>query len=140
MTVIRTLQGAAFLFIGTWVVHTADHGRRGVEATTETVLWSGTIVGLLAAVSITLILVRHAAAPAIASVVFPAIAFGVTASHMLPDWGALSDPLLVESTTDGWSIIAAGGEIIAATILGTLAVRVMMRNQYAWAISNSNWV
>ncbi len=139
MFVFRTMRGAAYLFIGAWVVHTADHARRGLDATTEAVVWAGTVVGLLAAVSITLILVRHPSAPAVAAVVFPAIAIGVIASHMVPEWSALSDPLLVDSTTDGWSIVAAGGEIIAAIVLGTNAVRVMMRNQYAWTIEAVRW-
>lgn len=139
MSRFQTLPGAALLFVGAFVVHNADHARRGVAATSEAVVWSGTVVGLLAAVSITLILVRHPTAPAIAAVVFPAIAFGVTASHILPEWSVFSDPLLVDSTTDGWSIAAASGEIIASVILGALAVRVLMGNGYTWRITEANW-
>lgn len=139
MAELKTLRGAALLFIGTWAVHTLDHARRGVDATTDAAVWAGTITGLLAAVSLTLILTHHPTAPAIAAAVFPAIALGVSASHLLPDWGVLSDPLLVDSVTDGWSIIAASGEIVAAVILGILATRIMMRNQYAWSISPTHW-
>ena len=73
---LGTLQGAAVLFIATWVVHTADHARRGIDATTEAVVWAGTFTGLLAAVSITLILVKHPTAPMVASAVFLGIAAG----------------------------------------------------------------
>ena len=139
MTRLQTLQGAALLFIGTWIIHTADHARRGLTATTEAVVWVGTAVGLLAAVSVTLIFVRHPTAPAIAAAVFPAIALGVTATHLFPGWGVLSDPLLIGSTTDNWSIVAATGEIVAAAILGVLAVRVLMRNDFALQISETRW-
>ncbi len=139
MARLQTLQGAALLFIGTWIIHTADHARRGLAATTEAVVWSGTAVGLLAAVSVTLIFVRHPTAPAIAAAVFPTIALGVTASHVFPDWGVLSDPLLIDSTTDSWSIVAATGEIISAAVLGTLAIRVLMRNNFALQISEARW-
>ncbi len=139
MSRLRTLQGGAFLFIAAWVVHTADHARRGVDATTEAVVWSGTLAGLMAAVSITLILVKHPTAPAIATAVFLGIAVGVSATHLLPDWGVLSDPILVESTTDGWSIVAVVGEIAAALFLGALSLQVTMRNHYAWRISNAHW-
>ncbi len=133
---LTTLPGAAALFLLSWLVHTADHMRRGVAATTDAVVWAGTSVALLAAVALTLIFVRHPTAPAFAAVVFPAIAIGVTATHLAPDWGALSDPLLVDSTTDGWSILAASGEIVAAVIVGAVAIRILMRHAYAWRITN----
>ena len=136
---LKTLRGASLLFIATWLIHTSDHARRGLTATTESVVWAGTAVGLIAAVSITLILVNHPTAPAIAAAVFPAITIGVLASHMAPQWSRLSDPLLVDSTTDTWSIFAAGGEIVAAIILGTIAMRVMMRHGFAWRIDNAAW-
>ena len=133
------LQGAAALFVATWIVHTADHARRGVGATTDAVVWVGTFVALVAAVSITLIAVRHPTAPAIAAAVFPAIAIGVTASHMLPDWGVLSDPLLVDSASDGWSIAAVSSEIVGAALLGAVAFGIMRRNGYAWTIPAEEW-
>lgn len=94
---------------------------------------------LLAAVAITFILTRHPVSPAVAAAVFPAIAIGVTVSHMLPGWGALSDPLLVDSNTDAWSIIAASGEIVAAAILGVVALSIMKRNGYAWSKPADRW-
>ncbi len=139
MSSLTSLRAGAFVFIAAWLVHTADHARRGLDDTTETVVWAGTFVGLLAAVSITLILVRHPTAPAIAAVVFPSIAFGVIASHLVPEWSALSDPLLVESATDRWSILAASGEIIAAVMLGVAAVRVMRRNEFAFRTPDASW-
>lgn len=134
-----TLKWAAIAFVLTWLGHTADHARRGLTATTEEVVWGGTFVGLLAAVSITLILTGHAIAPMVAAVIFPSIAFGVAATHLLPGWGFLSDPILVDSTTDGWSIVAVVPEIVAAAVLGAVALRVMVRHGYARSIDADHW-
>ena len=136
---LGSLKGAAWLFIATWTVHTLDHARRGVDASPEGVFWAGTAVALLAAVVITLILTDHPTAPALALMSFPAIAVGVTASHLPPKWGPLSDPILVDSATDGWSVPAVGGEIVAALWLGYVAFRIMRRNDYAWSISAPGW-
>ena len=84
-----TLKVAAVLFAATWVIHTLDHARRGLADSPEAVIWAGTIAALMAAVVITLITVGHPTAPAMAAAVFPSIAFGVSASHFLPDWSAL---------------------------------------------------
>lgn len=137
--IANRLRLPGLLFVATWSVHTADHARRGVGATTEAVLWGGTFVGLIAAVALTLIFVGHASAPALTAAVFPAIAIGVSATHLLPGWGALSDPILVDSTTDTWSIIAVAGEIAAAAYLGSRALQLMRSNSFAWSIPISRW-
>lgn len=134
-----TLKQASMLFVMSWVAHTADHARRGLTATTESVVWAGTFVGLLAAVSITLILARHVVAPMVAAVVFPSIAVGVAATHLLPKWGVLSDPILVDSTTDAWSIVAVVPEIVAAALLGTAALRLLALHGYSRSIDPARW-
>jgi len=139
MKTLATMHGAAWLFVGAWTVHTLDHARRGLEAAPEGVTWAGTMVGLLAAVSITLIVVRHAAAPIVAVAVFPSIALGVAATHLLPGWGPLSDPILFDSTTDIWSVPAVLIEIIAATWLGLVAWRVVRANGYSSSIPPRSW-
>ncbi len=136
---LNPLRVPGLLFIGSWMVHTADHARRGLGATTEAVVWGGTFVGILAAVALTLIFVGHATAPAVAAAVFPAIAVGVCATHLLPGWGVLSDPILIESTTDGWSIVAVFGEIAAAGYLGAVALQLIRAHSFAWNIPISRW-
>lgn len=134
-----TLKQASMLFVASWLVHTADHARRGLTATTEAVVWGGTLVGLLAAVSITLIAARHAVAPLAAAIVFPSVAIGVAATHLLPKWGVLSDPILVDSATDAWSIVAVVPEIVAAAVLGAVALRVLSRHGYSRSIEPASW-
>lgn len=133
------MKGAAWMFVGSWTIHTLDHARRGVDASPEGVTWAGTFVGLMAAVAITLIVVGHRVAPALAVVVFPSIAVGVTASHLLPSWGPLSDPILFDSATDAWSIPAVTIEIVAAMWLGFVAWRIVRANGYSWSIPPQRW-
>lgn len=134
-----SLQGAGWLFVAGWTVHTADHVRRGVAASPDGVVWAGTFIGLLAAVALTLIFTGHPSAPMVAASVFPAIAIGVMASHLPPQWGELSDPILVDSNTDGWSVVAVMSEVLAAAWLGFLALRVLRRNRWGSAIPRDRW-
>lgn len=133
------MKGAAWLFIASWCVHTADHARRGLDASPEGVFWAGTFVALLAAVAVTLILSGHGVAPVVAAAVFPAIAFGVVASHLPPEWGPLSDPILVESNTDGWSIPAVMVEVVAAAWLGLVALRLLRQHGFSSSIPEPAW-
>ncbi len=134
-----SLKGAAWLFALSWCIHTADHARRGIAASPEGVVWVGTFVAMLATASITVIFSGHSAAPIMAATVFPAIAFGVAASHFLPEWGPLSDPILIGSVSDGWSIPAVSAEVGAAAWLGWVAFRIVRRNDYSHDIPAAAW-
>ena len=134
-----TLHTGAWLFIATWFVHTGDHLRRGLAASSDSVFTGGTFAAILAAVAITLIFTRHAAAPAVAAVIFGAVAVGVSAVHLLPDWGPASDPILVGSNSDGWSIIAVGVEIAAAAVLAVVALRILRAHGFAARIDANAW-
>ncbi len=136
---VLTLRGASWLFGATWLGHTFDHIRRGVDATSDAVVWAGSTVGMLAAVAVTLVVVGHDIAPAAVTVVFLSIAVGVSATHLLPDWGALSDPVLVESTTDAWSIAAVCGEVAGAVLLGVVGLRVLAVNGYGARVPSDRW-
>jgi hypothetical protein len=139
VTWIGSLKGGAALFIASWFIHSADHARRGLDASPEGVIWAGTSVAMLACVAITLILTGHGAAPMVAAAVFPSIAIGVTASHLPPDWGPLSDPILVESNTDLWSVAAVMIEVAAALWIGLIAFRVLRRHAFAARIPEPAW-
>ncbi len=139
MTWARSLKGGAWLFALSWCIHTADHARRGLFASPEGVIWGGTFVAILATAAITVIFSGHSVAPIMAAAVFPAIAFGVAASHFLPEWGPLSDPILIDSVSDGWSIPAVSAEIAAAAWLGWVALRIVRRNNYSHEIPVAAW-
>ena len=120
------LKPPALVFIATWLVHTGDHLRRGLENTSEGVTWAG----IVAAIALTLIFTKHHAAASVSAVVFSSLAFGVTATHLAPDWGYFSEPLLFDSQTDVWAAVAAVPEIIAAAWLGLVAFQLIKSNGF----------
>ncbi len=133
---VRTALGwPAVIFTATWVIHTADHVRRGTETTPDGVIWGGTLVAVLASVALTLIATGHPIAPMATALVFPAIAIGVAASHLLPDWGWLSEPLLIEPVADRLAAAAASLEIVGAAYLGWCGLRIVRANGYRLLVS-----
>lgn len=115
---ISTLKGAGAVFAVTWLVHSADHVRRGTDVTPDGVIWAGTIAAVLASIALTLIFTEHRLAPFAAAAVFSSLAIGVTASHFAPAWGYFSEPLLIDSATDAWAALAAAPEVLASAWLG----------------------
>ena len=125
-----SLRVPALVFIATWLVHTADHVRRGLENTSDGVTWAGTLAAVLAAIALTLISTEHNSAAMVSAAVFPSIAFGVAATHLAPGWGYFSEPLLFDSQTDVWATIAVVPEIVAAAWLGERSFREVRNSGY----------
>jgi len=115
-----SLRPAAAVFVAGFLLHNADHARRGIDAVTDHVVWAGTAVAVVAAVIITLVVTDHPQAPLVAAAGGLGIAVGVGATHLLPDWGVLSDPLLDLSATSWIAVLA---EIGGALLLGITAAR-----------------
>jgi hypothetical protein len=88
----QVLRYAALLFLVGFVLHTADHFRRGLGVLTPEVFWAGIASSVLALAAITLALIGHRLAP-LAAVAVGFTAFGIAAVHLAPDWGAFSDSL-----------------------------------------------
>lgn len=120
----RSLGVAALLYGGAFVVHNADHARRGIEATPEALVWAGTGIAMLTAVILTMIAVRHPQASLFAAAGGATIAVGVTLSHMLPKWGPLSDPL-PGGRVDAFTWFAVIGEIAGAIVLALAGLRAL---------------
>ncbi|MEM7337703.1 MAG: hypothetical protein AAF467_03580 [Actinomycetota bacterium] len=133
----NTLIGAGAIFALTWLIHTADHVRRGLADTADGVTFAGTLAAMLIAVCLTLIATGHRAAAASAAVVGPTVAFGVAAAHLLPPWGYFSESLLFDSTADRWALLAVIPEIVAALWLGWVGWRELAANNYQIAPANS---
>ncbi|HYD10127.1 MAG TPA: hypothetical protein VEA78_08495 [Acidimicrobiales bacterium] len=115
-----TLKAAATVFVVGFLLHNADHARRGIDAITDHVVWAGTAVAMIAAVVLTLVCTDHQSAPLASAAAGFGIAVGVSATHLLPDWGVLSDPLLDLSAT---SWVAVFAEIGGALLLGATGAR-----------------
>jgi hypothetical protein len=122
------LRAAAVLFGAGLVVHTADHLRRGLDVVTSQVLWGGNVLAALALVAIALVFARHHAAPAVAAIVGFTAAVGVSASHLLPHWSALSDSL-PDGNVDALTWFAVLLEISGALALGVAGVMALRRSR-----------
>ncbi len=61
-----------------FAIHNADHVRRGFDEVRDGVIAGGTLVAMMAAVMLTLVVLRHRAAPAACAVIGATIAVGVS--------------------------------------------------------------
>jgi hypothetical protein len=85
----RTLRIAAVVFLAGFVVHNADHVRRGVDVITAEVFAGGVVISLMAVTALALIALRHQAAPFVAMIVGFATVVAVSGSHLLLGLAAL---------------------------------------------------
>ncbi len=118
----RTLRFATLAFVAAFIIHNADHARRGVDASPEPVVWAGTAAAMLTAAIVTLVATRHGAAPRAAAIVGAAIAIGVAVTHLTPSASPLTDPLTVSGISP-LSWIAVLGEIITAMALSIAGLK-----------------
>lgn len=125
----RAVRGAAAVFAAGFLVHNADHARRGIDIVTDHVIWAGTTVAMLAAVVLTLIATRHALAPFAAAVAGFSIAVGVSLSHLVPRWSAFSDPL-PGGEVDAFTWVAVLAEVGGALLLGLAGLATARRQGY----------
>src|SRR3954447_17800138 len=90
----RPLVQASAIFAHGVALHTTDHLRqtRGIGALAPEVMIGGTLVVVAAVVTLVMALRGHERAPLVATVFGFATAIGVTASHIAPYLGPLSDP------------------------------------------------
>jgi hypothetical protein len=105
-------------------VHVIDHLRRGQGSVSETLYVLGNLSLVLEVVAITLVLVRHHVAPAVATAAGFSLAVGFAAAHWLPHWSPLSDPIWEVESLVGLSVVASGAEIVAALALAITGLAV----------------
>jgi hypothetical protein len=122
----RILRTAALVFAAGFVVHNADHMRRGFDVVTDEVILAGTLVAMIAAVTLTLVFTRHPLAPLAAGASGFAIAVGVSLSHLVPEWSSLSDAL-PGGDVDAFTWIAVLAEVLGALAMGAAGVYVMQQ-------------
>jgi hypothetical protein len=122
----RMLRIAAAVFAAGFVVHNADHVRRGVDTITAQVFAGGIVVSVLAVLAIALIVMRHSAAPLVAAVVGIATVVAVSASHLLPHWSVFSDAF-PGAHVDGLSWFAVVFELAGAAVLAAAGIAAMRR-------------
>lgn len=116
---LRTLRWAALAYALGLTLHTADHFRRGVDATTPAIVLLGTFGLVVGAIAIVLSLLGHLRAPLAAAVVGVPKAVAVSAVHLLPTWSATFSDSFVSGGVDGWTWAAGLTEIGGLLALGT---------------------
>ncbi|MEQ1787513.1 MAG: hypothetical protein ABL966_10695 [Acidimicrobiales bacterium] len=124
------LRRAAVVFALGFLVHNADHVRRHLGDISEHVVWAGTVVAMVGAAVLTLIATRHPLAPFAAAAAGFGIALGVTATHLLPQWSAFSDPL-PGGEVDLATWVAVLAEVAGALVLGASGLAILRRDGYA---------
>ena len=123
----RFLTYAAVFYAAGWLIHTADHFRRGVDVVTTQVLVLGSVAAVLQLIAIGAVLSRHRLAPLLAAAVGLPDAVGIAAVHLLPHWSSLSDTFLgVHGTGVNWlSWIAVVAEVAGALLFGAAGAWVL---------------
>ena len=121
------LRAAGLLFFAGFLIHNADHFRRGLDVLTPQVLLVGTLGGLVSLAAIALVLVNPDLQTArVAAAVGFTMAIGVTVVHLLPTWSAFSDSLLA-GHVDAFTWVAVVSEIAGALVFGWQGARAWQR-------------
>jgi hypothetical protein len=126
MDPMRALRISASIYAFGLVVHTFDHFRRGLDASSAEVLWAGNLSTLLGVVAIVLVFSGHRWGPALAALTGIPVAVGVAAVHLLPSWSALSDSF----PAGGNGITALSWTVVSIEIAGALAMGIT--GLFAW--------
>ena len=126
MDPMRALRISAGVYAFGLVVHTFDHFRRGLDASSPQVLWAGNLSTLLGVIAIVLVFGGHRWAPAVAAITGIPVTVGVAAVHLLPSWSALSDSF----PDGGHGISALSWIVVSIEIVGALAMGIA--GLFAW--------
>lgn len=120
------LLGASALFVAANIAHTLDHFRQGTGRLSGYVMAGGTMISILAALTLFLALTNHPRTALVATFTGLYSALGVSAAHLLPHWGVFSDSypdLGVDAAA--WIIVVF--EIAAGFLLGFAGLRELRR-------------
>jgi hypothetical protein len=121
-----TLTLAAAAYVAANVLHTLDHLRQGTGGLATEVLAGGTVLSILAVVTLVLAVRRHPRAALWAAVVGTWSALGVVASHMAPHWSAFSDSYFeIHADAVSWAVMLL--EVAAAAYLGLVGFTELRR-------------
>jgi hypothetical protein len=117
---------AAAAFVGANVLHTLDHLRQGTGDLATDVLAGGTVLSILAVVTLVLALRHHPRASLWAAAVGTWSALAVAASHIAPHRSAFSDSYFeIDVDALSWAVMLA--EVVAAAYLGLVGFRELRR-------------
>ncbi len=126
---MRPLVVVNLAFIAAIALHNGDHmlfQDRGVDALSTEVVVAGTLLVVLAIIGLAFTLVGHPWAPVLAAIIGFGAAISVTLGHVVPHWGAFSDPYSDLSLPAlSWVVMLA--EIVTGFVLGVVGFRTARR-------------
>ena len=106
---------AATAFMATNLIHTADHARQGISGVRTAVLVAGGGLTVAAVTGLWLAIAGHRHAALFATIVGFDAFFGIAASHLAPDWGALSDSYpKIHADALSWAFSVSSGYRLCA--------------------------
>lgn len=121
-----TLRPATAVFVGALLLHLIDHLRRGLSASPVPVQFIGNTQLVLAVATVVLVVRRTPTAPMWAVALGFGSAIGFSLSHLVPEWGPISDSFVNAGEAAGitwYSWVTAVGEIGAGLLLGSVGLR-----------------
>lgn len=124
----RVLRYAALFFAVGFLIHNADHLRRGSDSITTELFWAGNAAAVVSIAAIVIVLMGHESAPYVAVGAGFALALAFAAAHVLPTWSALSDSF-VDGDVSALSWFAALLEIAGALGIGLAGLFVLRRRR-----------
>src|SRR5438045_5048484 len=113
---------AAATFLVANLLHTADHLRQHMAGLNTEILLAGGLLTVAAVGVLVFALRRHSSAPLLAVIVGFEAAIGVTASHIAPHWGILSDSYTNDIHADALSWAVMLFEVAAGFVLCVVGV------------------
>lgn len=121
-----TLRAATVLFTIGFVLHHADHVRRGYGAVEEGVILGRTVAAMLVAVMVTLVVTRHALAPLSAALVGTIVAVGLIMVRLVPPFGPPSDHLGADGI-DALTWFVVLFELVGAVVVAAVGFQALRR-------------
>jgi hypothetical protein len=119
---LGSLKFSALFYALGLALHTADHFRRGLDASTGQVLIVGNLSTAIGITVVVMVIVGYRHAPLLAALTgFPA-AFGVAAVHLLPTCSAFSDAFVDAHNT---GVTAMSWTVVLIEIAGALAMGIV---------------
>jgi hypothetical protein len=128
----RWLKYSALLYALGLGLHTADHFRRGLDASTGQVLVAGNLSTAIGITVVVMVIVGYRHAPLLAAITGFPVAIGVAAVHLLPTWSAFSDTFVNAHNTGvtamSWTVVLI--ETVGALAMGVTGL-IIVRDQRA---------
>jgi hypothetical protein len=130
------LLTATVVFLAANLIHTADHFRQGTAGVRTAVIVGGTSLTISAFVALGMAMRSYRHTALFAAMLGFAAAVGISASHIAPDWGALSDSYpKIHADALSWAVMLF--EVFTGLALGIVGLRELRRDAVPRTVATS---